>query len=698
MSFMDPTTKEELKWTRNIGIMAHIDAGKTTTTERILYYTGKNYKVGEVHEGNTTMDWMEQEQERGITITSAATTTVWKEHRINIIDTPGHVDFTIEVERSLRVLDGAIAVFDAVNGVEPQSETVWRQADKYKVPRICFVNKMDRIGADFKMSYESIVEKLGANPVPVQIPIGAEDQYKGVIDLMSLQMIEWQGDDVNAKFTIKEISENLKSDAEQARAQLIEKIADLDESIMERYLNGEEIPVADLKKSLRKATIELRAFPVFCGSAFKNKGVQTLLDGVIDYLPSPIDIPDIEGMNPKDESETIACKTEFDADPVALAFKIMTDSYGVLTFVRVYSGVLNGESYLLNPRKDKKERVSKLLKMHANSREEVKELKAGDIGAVLGFKFTQTGDTLCSTKHPVVLESIRFPDPVISVVIEPKSTDDQNKLAAAVEKLMQEDPSFRMRVDSETGQQLISGMGELHLEIIIDRLKREHKVNVNRGQPQVSYREAITKPANAEAKFIRQAGGHGQYGHVVLKIEPLELGAGFQFKNEIKGGKIPPEFIPAVEQGVKEAMENGVLAGFQMLDIRVALTDGSFHEVDSSEVAFKIAGSMAFKEAARQASPILLEPISKLEIITPEEFMGTIIGDLNSRRGKVHKMDPRGNAQIIKAEAPLATLFGYATDIRSLTQGRATFSMEPSHYAPVPPKVQDEILVKMGRI
>lgn len=698
MSFKDPKTKDELKWTRNIGIMAHIDAGKTTTTERILYYTGRNYKVGEVHEGNTTMDWMEQEQERGITITSAATTTEWKDHRINIIDTPGHVDFTIEVERSLRVLDGAVAVFDAVNGVEPQSETVWRQADKHKVPRICFINKMDRVGADFKMSYESITEKLGANPVPVQIPVGAEDKYEGVIDLMTLKMIQWQGDTVDTKYFEKEIPADLKASAEQMRAQMIEKIADLDEKIMERYLGGEDISIADLKASLRKGTIELNAFPVFCGSAFKNKGVQTLLDGVLDYLPSPIDIPDIVGMDPKDENESVVCKTDFDVDPVALAFKIMTDSYGVLTFVRVYSGVLNNESYLLNPRKDKKERVSKLLKMHANSREEVKELKAGDIGAVLGLKLTQTGDTLCAPKHPVILESIRFPDPVISIAIEPKSTEDQNKLSAAVEKLMQEDPSFSIRTDAETGQQLISGMGELHLEIIIDRLKREHKVNVNKGQPQVSYREAITQPAQAEGKFIRQSGGQGQYGHVVIKIQPLEAGKGFQFKNEIKAGKIPAEFIPAAEQGIKEAMENGVLAGFQMLDIKVTLVDGSFHETDSSEIAFKIAGSIAFKEASKQAAPILLEPISKLEIITPEEFMGAIIGDLNARRGKVHKMDPRGNAQIIRAEAPLATLFGYATDIRSLTQGRATFSMEPSHYAPVPPKVQDEILTRMGRI
>ena len=678
--------------------MAHIDAGKTTTTERILYYTGRNYKVGEVHEGNTTMDWMEQEQERGITITAAATTTQWKDHRINIIDTPGHVDFTIEVERSLRVLDGAIAVFDAVNGVEPQSETVWRQADKHKVPRICFVNKMDRIGADYKMSYESIVEKLAANPVPVQMPLGSEDQFKGVIDLMNMKALVWTGDDVNAKFSEQEIPADVKPDAETARNFMIEKIVDLDDALMEKYLGGEEVTVSELKSVLRKATIALKAFPVFCGSAFKNKGVQSLLDGVIDYLPSPIEVPDIEGMDAKDHDKKIICKTDFDEEPVALAFKLMTDAYGVLTFIRVYSGVIAPGSYLLNPGKDKKERISNILKMHANSREEVKELKAGDIGAVLGLKYTFTGDTICSTKNPVLLENIKFPDPVISSAIEAKSTEDQNKLVAALQKLQQEDPSFRVRVDSETGQQLISGMGELHLEIIVDRLKREHKVNVNQGKPQVSYREAITKSAVAEGKFIRQSGGQGQYGHCEIRIEPLEQGKGFVFKNEIKQGVIPPEFIPAIEQGVRESMENGVLAGYQVNDVKVTLLSGSFHEVDSSEVAFKIAGSMAFKEAARNAGPQLLEPISRLEIITPEEFMGSIIGDLNSRRGKVHRMDPRGNAQVIKAEAPLATLFGYATDIRSMSQGRATFTLEPSHYAPVPPKTQEEILTRLGRI
>lgn len=698
MSFLDPKNRDELKWTRNIGIMAHIDAGKTTTTERILYYTGRNYKVGEVHEGNATMDWMEQEQERGITITAAATTTQWKDHRINIIDTPGHVDFTIEVERSLRVLDGAIAVFDAVNGVEPQSETVWRQADKYKVPRICFVNKMDRIGADYKMSYESIVEKLAANPVPVQMPLGSEDQYKGVIDLMAMKALVWSGDDINAKFSEQEIPEDVKADAQDARNFMIEKIADLDDQLMEKYLGGEEPTVQEMKAALRKATIALKAFPVFCGSAFKNKGVQTLLDGVIDYLPSPIDIPDIEGMDAKDHDKKIVCKTDFDEEPVALAFKLMTDSYGVLTFVRVYSGVIGPGSYLLNPGKDKKERISNIVKMHANSREEVKELKAGDIGAVLGMKYTYTGDTICSTKKPVLLENIKFPEPVISSAIEAKSIDDQKKLVDALQKLQQEDPSFRVRTDSETGQQLISGMGELHLEIIVDRLKREHKVNVNQGKPQVSYREAITKPATAEGKFIRQSGGHGQYGDCTIKIEPLEQGKGFVFKNEIKQGQIPAEFIPAIEQGVRESMENGVLAGYQVNDVKVTLLSGSFHEVDSSEVAFKIAGSMAFKEAAKLAGPQLLEPISKLEIITPEEFMGSIIGDLNARRGKVHRMDPRGNAQVIKAEAPLATLFGYATDIRSMSQGRATFTLEPSHYAPVPPKTQEEILIRLGRL
>lgn len=698
MSFLDPKNRDELKWTRNIGIMAHIDAGKTTTTERILYYTGRNYKVGEVHEGNATMDWMEQEQERGITITAAATTTQWKEHRINIIDTPGHVDFTIEVERSLRVLDGAIAVFDAVNGVEPQSETVWRQADKYKVPRICFVNKMDRVGADYKMSYESIVEKLAANPVPVQMPLGSEDQFEGVIDLIKMKAYVWLGDDINAKFEEREIPEDVKADAESARNFMVEKIADLDDQLMEKYLGGEEPTVEELKAALRKATIALKAFPVFCGSAFKNKGIQLLLDGVIDYLPSPIDIPDVEAINAKDHDEKVICKTDFNEEPVALAFKSMTDSYGILTFVRVYSGVIGPGSYLLNPGKDKKERISNIVKMHANSREEVKELKAGDIGAILGMKYTFTGDTICSTKRPVLLENIKFPDPVISVAIEAKSIDDQKKLVDALQKLQQEDPSFRVRTDVETGQQLISGMGELHLEIIVDRLKREHKVNVNQGKPQVSYREAITKAATGEGKFIRQSGGHGQYGDCTIRIEPLEQGKGFIFKNEIKQGQIPAEFIPAIEQGVRESMENGVLAGYQVNDVKVTLLSGSFHEVDSSEVAFKIAGSMAFKEAAKNAGPLLLEPISRLEIITPEEFMGAIIGDLNARRGKVHRMDPRGNAQVIKAEAPLATLFGYATDIRSMSQGRATFTLEPSHYAPVPPKVQEEILTRLGRI
>ncbi|MES2768917.1 MAG: elongation factor G [Bdellovibrionota bacterium] len=698
MSFLDPKNRDELRWTRNIGIMAHIDAGKTTTTERILYYTGRNYKVGEVHEGNTTMDWMEQEQERGITITAAATTTQWKDYRINIIDTPGHVDFTIEVERSLRVLDGAIAVFDAVNGVEPQSETVWRQADKHKVPRICFVNKMDRVGADYKMSYESIVSKLAANPVPVQMPLGAEDQYKGVIDLMNMKAQIWQGDGVDAKFSEQPIPEDLKADATEARNFMIEKIADLDDKLMEKYLGGEEPTVAELKAVLRAATIALKAFPVFCGSAFKNKGVQSLLDGVIDYLPSPIEVPDMEGMDVKDHDKKILCKTDFDEEPVALAFKLMTDSYGVLTFIRVYSGVIAPGSYLLNPGKDKKERISNIVKMHANSREEVKELKAGDIGAVLGLKYTYTGDTICSTKRPVLLENIKFPEPVISSAIEAKSIEDQKKLVDALIKLQQEDPSFRVRNDAETGQQLISGMGELHLEIIVDRLKREHKVNVNQGKPQVSYREAITKAATAEGKFIRQSGGHGQYGDCTIKIEPLEQGKGFIFKNDIKQGTIPAEFIPAIEQGVRESMENGVLAGYQVNDVKVTLLHGSFHEVDSSEVAFKIAGSMAFKEAARNAGPQLLEPISRLEIITPEEFMGSIIGDLNSRRGKVHRMDPRGNAQVIKAEAPLATLFGYATDIRSMSQGRATFTLEPSHYAPVPSKIQEEILTRLGRI
>ncbi len=698
MSFSDPKTIDELKWTRNIGIMAHIDAGKTTTTERILYYTGKNYKIGEVHDGNTTMDWMVQEQERGITITAAATTCFWRDHRINIIDTPGHVDFTVEVERSLRVLDGAVAVFDGVNGVEPQSETVWRQADKYRVPRICFINKMDRVGADFQMSVDSIRERLGANPIILQWPIGTEENFRGHVDLLKMRAFIWVGEDKDAKYQETEIPPDLKEKVQELRIKTLEAIVEFDDELMESYLSGKDIPEEQFIAALRQGTISLKAFPVVLGSAFKNKGIQSLLDAVIHYLPSPMDVPPVVGHNPEKPEKEIICRTEFDEEVAALAFKVATDSYGNLVFVRVYSGVIETGTTLLNTAKGKKERVGQLVKMHANSREEVKELKAGDIGAIVGLKLASTGNTLCSVKRPVALEPIRFPEPVISVAIEAKSTADQDKMHTAIQKLMNEDPSFQIRTDPETGQTLISGMGELHLEIIIDRLNREHKVQVNKGSPQVSYREAIGQKAEGEGKFIRQSGGHGQYGHVILRVEPLERGKGFEFKSAIKEGVIPKQFIPSVQQGVKESLENGVLAGYPTVDVRVTLVGGSFHDVDSSEIAFKVAGSMGLKDALQKAKPELLEPISKLEITTPESFMGSVVGDLNSRRGKVHNIMPRGNVQIINAEAPLAGLFGYATDIRSLTQGRATFSMEPSHYSPVPPKIQVEILTRLGRL
>lgn len=698
MSFKDPQTIDELKWTRNIGIMAHIDAGKTTTTERILYYTGKNYKIGEVHDGNTTMDWMVQEQERGITITAAATTCYWKDHRINIIDTPGHVDFTIEVERSLRVLDGAVAVFDGVNGVEPQSETVWRQADKYHVPRICFINKMDRIGADFFMSVDTIRDRLGANSVIIQLPIGSEDQFKGHVDLFKMKAIVWESDNKDSVPTEVEIPKELRSDSESMRTKMVEAIVEFDDKLMEKYLNEEQIPEAELIAGLRKGVVSLRAFPILCGASFKNKGVQTLLDAIVHFLPNPLDIPPVVGHVPDKPEKEVECKTDFKEEVAALAFKVSTDSYGNLVYLRVYSGVIESGMALFNPTKDKKERIGTLVKMHANSREEVKVLKAGDIGAAVGLKLTTTGDTLCSVKRPVLLEPIRFPEPVISLAIEAKSTADQDKMHSALQKLLTEDPSFQVRTDAETGQTLISGMGELHLDIIMDRLLREHKVQVNRGAQQVSYREAITQKSEGEGKFIRQTGGHGQYGHVIIKAEPLERGKGFEFKNLIKEGVIPKVYIPAVQQGIKESLENGVLAGYQTVDLKVSLVGGSYHDVDSSEIAFKIAGSMALKDALSKAKPELLEPISRLEIITPEEFMGSVIGDLNSRRGKVHSMTPKGKVQILKAEAPLSTLFGYATDLRSLTQGRATFSLEPSHYAFVPPKIQTEILTRLGRI
>jgi elongation factor G len=675
--------------------MAHIDAGKTTTTERILYYTGVTYKIGEVHEGTAVMDWMVQEQERGITITSAATTCFWKDHRINIIDTPGHVDFTIEVERSLRVLDGAVAVFDAVAGVEPQSETVWRQANKYGVPRIAFMNKMDRVGADFFMSVRTMVDRLGANPVPIQIPIGAEDKFRGPIDLVRGKAIFFDDETLGAKYVEDDIPQDLLPKAREYREKMLEALADVDENIMEKFLGGEEITEEEIKRAIRKGTIEMKITPVLCGSAFKNKGVQMLLDAIVDYLPSPLDIPPVRGVNPLDGSE-VERKASPDEPFAALAFKIMTDPYvGQLTFIRVYSGVLSAGSYVYNSTKDTKERIGRLLRMHANKREEIKEVAAGDIAAAVGLKNTLTGDTLCDEKAPIVLESIEFPEPVISVAIEPKTKADQEKLSQSLAKLAQEDPSFRVSFDEETGQTIIAGMGELHLEIIVDRLLREFKVSANVGKPQVAYKETIRSAAKAEGKFVRQSGGRGQYGHVVIEIEPAEAGKGFEFVNKIVGGTIPREYIPAVEKGIKEALDSGVLAGYPVVDVRATLYDGSYHEVDSSEMAFKIAGSMAFKEAAKKAKPVLLEPIMSVEVVTPEEYMGDVMGDLNARRGKIQSMEKRGNSQVIRAEVPLSEMFGYATDLRSKTQGRATYTMQFSRYEEVPKNISDAIIAKV---
>jgi len=676
---------------RNIGIMAHIDAGKTTVTERILYYTGVSYKIGEVHEGTATMDWMEQEQERGITITSATTTCFWKNHRINIIDTPGHVDFTIEVERSLKVLDGAVAVFDAVAGVQPQSETVWRQADKYRVPRIAFINKMDRVGADFFKSTQSIYERLGTIPVPVQIPLGAEDKFVGVIDLVEMKSIIWDEETLGAKFHEEPISQDMLSLANEWREKMIERVSDIDDTIMEKFLEGQEVTIEELKAAIRKGTLSLKIVPVLCGSAFKNKGVQPLLDAVVDYLPSPLDIPPVQGKTPdgKDIQRLVSDDEPFSA----LAFKIMTDPYvGQLTYFRVYSGRLESGSYVYNASKDKKERIGRLLKMHANKREDIKEVLAGDIAAAVGLKFTTTGDTLCDENNPVILEAMEFPEPVISIAVEPKTKADQEKLGSSLQKLAVEDPSFRVKTDEETGQTIISGMGELHLEIIIDRLMREFKVEANVGKPQVAYKETITTKAQAEGKYIRQTGGRGQYGHCWLSVEPLEPGSGFIFENKIVGGVVPKEYVPAIEKGVREAMELGVLAGYPVLDIKVTLFDGSYHEVDSSEMAFKIAASMAFKEAFMKAKPILLEPIMKVEVVTPENFMGDVMGDLNSRRGRIQGMEMRGNAQVITCFVPLAEMFGYATDLRSMTQGRATYTMQFSHYEQVPANIAEQIL------
>ena len=681
-----------LEKTRNIGIMAHIDAGKTTTTERILYYTGVTYKIGEVDEGTAVMDWMVQEQERGITITSAATTCLWKDYKINIIDTPGHVDFTIEVERSLRVLDGAVAVFDSVAGVEPQSETVWRQADKYGVPRIAFMNKMDRVGADFFMSVNSMIERLGANPVPVQIPIGAEDEFRGPIDLVRMKAVYFDDETLGAKYTEGDVPDKLMPYALEYREKMLEALSDVDENIMEKFLGREEISIDEIKAAIRKGTLEMKLTPVICGSAFRNKGVQLLLDTIVDYLPSPFDIPPVIGIMPGDGSKII--RHAEDNEPFsAIAFKVMTDPFvGQLTFIRVYSGVLSAGSYVYNSTKDVKERVGRLLKMHANKREEIKEISAGDIAAVVGLKSTLTGDTLCDEKNPVILESIEFPEPVMAVAIEPKTKADQEKLSQSLAKLAQEDPSFRVSFNEDTGQTIISGMGELHLEIIVDRLLREFKVGANVGKPQVAYKETIRTVSKAEGKFVRQSGGRGQYGHVYIKIEPLETDKGFEFVNEIVGGTIPREYIPAVGKGIKEALERGILAGYPVVDIRATLYDGSYHDVDSSEMAFKIAGSMAFREAAKKAKPVILEPIMSIEVVSPEEYMGDVIGDISSRRGKIQNIERRGNAQVIKSHAPLSEMFGYATDLRSKTQGRATYTMQFSHYEEVPKGVSEGII------
>ncbi len=676
---------------RNIGIMAHIDAGKTTTTERVLYYTGVNYKIGEVHEGTATMDWMVQEQERGITITSAATTCSWRDHRINIIDTPGHVDFTIEVERSLRVLDGAVAVFCAVGGVEPQSETVWRQADKYGVPRIAFINKMDRVGADFQRVLEEIREKLKATPVLLQLPIGAEEKFVGVVDLIEQRALIWEKDTLGADYKIEEIPAELKAQTVSWRDKLIETVADFDERVMELYLEGKQPEPDQLRAAIRAAALKMKVVPVLLGSAFRNKGVQPMLDAVVDYLPSPIDVPPVMGK----VGEKIEERWPRDDAPFsALAFKIMTDPYiGTLTFLRVYSGTLEAGSSVLNSTKQKRERIGRLVKMHANKREEITEVLAGDICAV-GLRDTTTGDTLCDPANPIVLESIEFPEPVIRIAIEPKTKADQDRLGESLNKLAKEDPSFRVSTDTETGQTIIAGMGELHLEIIVDRLLREFKVDANVGKPQVAYRETIRKAVEAEGRFVRQTGGHGQFGVVELRIEPLGKGTGFEFEDGTKGGVIPRNFIPSVEAGVKEAMESGVLAGYPMVDVKATLLDGKYHEVDSSEIAFKIAGSMAFKEAAHKASPVLLEPVMEVEVVTPQDFMGDVIGDLNSRRGKIVSMEGRGGAQVIEARVPLATMFGYATRLRSITQGRATYTMQFAAYEQVPQQIYEELTAR----
>lgn len=692
--------QEPLYRFRNIGIMAHIDAGKTTTTERVLYYTGVSHKIGEVHEGTAVMDWMEQEQERGITITSAATTCFWsrkgEQFRVNIIDTPGHVDFTIEVERSLRVLDGAVAVFCAVGGVEPQSETVWRQADKYHVPRVAFINKMDRPGANFSEVVSQLRSRLSTNPVPIHLPIGSEDTFRGVVDLLNMRAIVWDDENKGAQYSIIDIPADLQSQAEEMREQMIEAIANYDDEIANKYLEGNlDFSEQELRAALRRGTIALKLVPVIAGAAFKNKGVQTLLDAVIDYLPSPLDIPSVVGINPKTELEEE--RPANDTAPFSgLVFKIMADKHiGSLSFVRIYSGHLKSGSYVLNSTKKNRERVGRIMRMHANKREDVDEAFAGEIIAIGGLKNVTTGDTVCVEGHPVILEAMEFPAPVIAVAIEPKTRPDQEKLGIALGRLAQEDPSFRVSTDNETGQTLISGMGELHLEIIVDRLKREFGVGANVGKPQVAYRETIRKISKGEGKFIRQSGGRGQYGHVKIELEPLPPGSGFVFENKIVGGVVPKEYINPVETGIKEAMERGILAGYEMVDIKVSLYDGSYHEVDSSEMAFKIAGSMAFQDAAKKADPVLLEPVMKVEVVTPEEYMGSITGDINSRRGRIEGMESRPGTQVIISAVPLSTMFGYATDLRSSTQGRATYTMHFKHYEETPKSVGDEIIAKV---
>lgn len=681
---------------RNIGIMAHIDAGKTTTTERILYYTGKTYKIGEVHEGAATMDWMEQEQERGITITSAATTCFWNDHNINIIDTPGHVDFTIEVERSLRVLDGAVTVFDSVAGVEPQSETVWRQADKYRVPRICFVNKMDRMGANFYRTVDMIIDRLGAVPLAINLPIGSEAEFTGIIDLVKMKAVIWEGEDLGAKYAYVDIPANMQEQAAEWRAKLVETAVEQDDAALEAYLGGEEPSEEVLKACIRKGTVSFSFVPILCGSAFKNKGVQTLLDAVVDYLPSPADLGKVEGVLP--ESDEVAVRKFVDEEPFSgLAFKIMTDPFvGSLTFTRVYSGILEAGSYVLNSTKDKRERIGRMLKMHANNREDIKEARAGDIIALCGLKETTTGDTLCDTVKPIILERMEFPEPVIEVAVEPKTKADQEKMGIALHRLATEDPSFRVSVDHESGQTVIKGMGELHLEIIVDRMRREYKVDANVGQPQVAYRETISKKFEIDYQHKKQSGGAGQYAKIKLIFEPQERGAGFIFDNKIVGGAVPKEYIPGVEKGIRDAMDNGIIAGFPTIDFKASLIDGAYHDVDSSVMAFEIAGRAAFREGIKSCGPVLLEPMMKVEVVTPDEYMGDIIGDLNSRRGQVSGMESRGNARVVSALVPLANMFGYINTLRSMSQGRAQYSMTFDHYAPAPQNVADEVAEKMA--